>query len=601
MSVLSNLRSIAPEPDSTPVRLNSWKEIAAYLQRDPRTVQLWEKNEGLPVHRLSHNSRSSVYAFTAEIDGWLKDRSGAPLAAPSPSILGRSAPAVPFEAPRRRAHAYIWITSVLTLVAIVAGVWHLRATRPELEAKSTIAVLPFESATASDLLADGLTEDVIDRLGASRKMKVVSRSAIEGYREHHLPLTQIASEVHAALVLRGRVADLNNQASITIELVDGSRGSHLWGKTFVFQTPDAIASEDYMADLIANAVSEQIAGAGTAIRVEPKSENPEALEAYLAGRYFWNQRSQAGLQKAIASFQQAIAIDPKFAPAYAGLADCYDLMTDRGLMPDDEAFRLAKQNARAALALAPDSAEAYNALAFATYRQDWDFQSAEVDFKKAIQLNPNDAVAHQWYGEFLGDLRRFDESITELRKAVELDPLSPMTGCDLADGYMHAGRYQDARSEIKRVLEMYPDFVFAHLYVHAIDVVQSNLADAESEARTFQSLTGDDSLLRGDELRRLVAEGKMAEARKALRRFLQEEEPHLNPYQVSHLYFMTGQKAAGYAALNDAFHQHSWWLVTMLVDPGFWPVERDPEFLDYARRVGLPLNAASASEREHRG
>ncbi|HET9099525.1 MAG TPA: hypothetical protein VFN62_03965 [Acidobacteriaceae bacterium] len=599
MSVLSNLRPIVPEPESA--RLNSWKEIAAYLQRDPRTVQLWEKNEGLPVHRLAHNSRSSVYAFTPEIDQWLKDRSGKPLASPEPSILDPIEQAALFSGTRRRTRALIRIATPLVLLATVAGVWRWYSRHPAAAAGPTIAILPFESATAPDLLADGLTDSVIDKLVASRKMAVISGNSMDDYSERNLPLTQIATEAHAAWVLRGRVSDLDNQASVTVELIDGTRGSHVWGKTFVFETTDATASEDHIADLIATAVSEHVRKALAAVRTEPISQNPKVLQAYQAGRYLWSQRSLSGLQEAIAEFQQAIAMDPKFAPAYAGLADCYDLMTDRGVMRDDEAFRLAKQNARKAIALAPNSAEAYSALAFATYRQNWDFQSAEADFKKAIDLSPNDAVAHQWYGEFLGDLRRFDESIAELRKAVVLDPLSPMTGCDLADGYMHAGRYEEAQAELKRVLEMYPDFVFAHLYLHAIDVVQSNLADAESEAHTFQSLTGDGSLLRGDELRRLVAEGKMAEARAGLRSLLHDERTHLNSYQLSHLYFLTGQKAAGYAALDDALRQHSWWLVTMLVDPGFKPVENDPQFLDYARRVGLPLNTVSSRGQKHRG
>lgn len=595
MGMLSNLRSIAPQPERTSVRLNSWKEIATYLDRDPRTVQMWEKNEGLPVHRLAHQSRSSVYALTGEIDAWVKNRSGTLL--PEDSLPVHKAKAAE---PSRRAWIRfplpLWTVAGMGLLAIVALAWSWHKRPPTAAPKISIAVMAFESTTSSELLAEGLTEDITTELGYSDKINVIARRTVAGYLARHLSVTEVAAESHAALVLRGRVAEMNGQVEVTVEIVDGKRGTHQWGKTFVFQTSDAMASEDHVAELIANAVAEQVSGAPASVRPVVKTANSRAMDAYLTGRYYWNQRSLAGLQKAIAAFQQAIAIDPKFASAYAGLADSYDLMTDRGVMRSDEAFQLAKENARIAIALSPDSAQAYNALAFATYRQDWDFQTAESEFKKAIELNPSEAAAHQWYGEFLGDLRRFDESLAELRKANELDPLSPMTGCDLADGYLHAGRYAEAEAELKRVLELYPEFTPAHLYLHSVSLMESNLAGAEFEARTYQGLTGDDSLLRGDELYGLMIAGKVKEARTELRNFLRNHKGERDPYQAAHLYFLTGQKDAGYAALEDAFHQHSWWLVTMLVDPGFKSIQEDPQFLAIARRVGLPVHTPSANE-----
>jgi TolB-like protein/Flp pilus assembly protein TadD len=595
MGMPSNLRSIPSQPERTSVRLNSWKEIAAYLDRDPRTVQMWEKNEGLPVHRLAHQTRSSVYALTGEIDAWLKNRSGNLL--PEASLPIHEAKAA--EPPRRawiRFPQLVWMAAGMGLLAVAAFAWRWHQRQPAADAKVSIAVLAFETRTSSELLAEGLTEDITTELGSSDKITVIARRAVAGYRARHLSLTEIAAESHAALVLRGRVAEMNGQVEVTVEILDGKRGTHQWGKTFVFQTRDAIASEDHIAELIANAVAEQITGASAPAKAGPTTSSSRAMDAYLSGRYYWNQRSLAGLQKAIAAFRQAIAIDPKFASAYAGLAESYDLMTDRGIMRNEEAFRLAKENARIAITLSPDSARAYNALAFATYRQDWDFQTAESEFKKAIQLNPNDAVAHQWYGEFLGDLRRFDQSIAELRKAGELDPLSPMIGCDLADGYLHAGRYLEAEAELKRVLELYPDFIMAHSYLHAVILMEGNLADAESEARTYQSLTGDDSLLWNDNLYSLIMAGRLEDARRELRNMSHQKKGEFDSYQMARLYFLTGQKEAGYAALEDAFRQHSWWLVTMLVDPGFKSVQKEPQYLAIARRVGLPVKA-TANER----
>jgi Tfp pilus assembly protein PilF len=271
-------------------------------------------------------------------------------------------------------------------------------------------------------------------------------------------------------------------------------------------------------------------------------------------------------------------------------------MTDRGILSDAEAFQRAKTAAQTALSLDPDSAEAYNALAFATYRQDWDFARAEQYFQKAIELNPNYAVAHQWYGEFLGDLRRNDESIAELRKAKDLDPLSPMVGSDLADGYLHAGRVVEAGDELKRVLDLYPDFLYAHLYRISLDTGQSDFAAAEAEAQVILKRTGDATPLQMVEIRRLVSQGNMDQARSEVRRLLSSRQgATFNAYSVAQLDFAIGQDDAGYAALEKAYRDHSWWLVTMLVDPGFSPVRNQPRFLDLARRVGLPVASNSVN------
>jgi tetratricopeptide (TPR) repeat protein len=265
-------------------------------------------------------------------------------------------------------------------------------------------------------------------------------------------------------------------------------------------------------------------------------------------------------------------------------------MTDRGVISNDEAFRRARAAAATALSLDPGSAEAYNALAMAVYRQDWDFAGAEQYFQKAIQLDPNYAVAHQWYGEFLGDMRRFDASIAELKKARELDPLSPMVSCDLADGYIHAGRLVEADSELNRVLELYPDFYSAHQYRLALEIEEQKFDEAQSDASVLANRTGDDSVLKVVEIHRLVAEGDLAAARSLLARVLAapRKGSGFSPYTLAGLYFVTGQTDAGYQNLEKAYRDHSWWLVTMLVDPGLETVRNQSRFLDVARRVGFP-------------
>jgi len=318
--------------------------------------------------------------------------------------------------------------------------------------------------------------------------------------------------------------------------------------------------------------------------------NPRARLAYLTGRHFWDQRDEPSLRKAVAYFQQAAAIDPHYAPAYAGLADSYNLMAGGKGPSTAKTFSQAKAAAMRALSLDPVSAEAYNSLAFATYRQDWDFNRADQYFRKAIELNPNYAVAHQWYGEFLGDMQRFDQSIAELLKARELDPLSAMVGCDLAEGYLHAGRIAEAEAELKRVQNLYPDFAPAHDYLVGLYTKMSNFAAAESEAQAYFKLTGEEAPLQMVRIQREAATGSMDQARRNVSLLLNGKSgSRFSPYQKAQIFFATGQKEAGYAALEEAYHEKSWWLVTMLVDPGFDSVHQEPRFRDLAKRVGLAV------------
>ena len=596
MGISAKAHPTAVEPP-IPVRLSSWKEIAAYLNRDPRTVQLWEKNEGLPVHRLAHTVRSSVYAFTHEIDAWVRVRSAARGEEHADGLKPSSGAGL--YHPSRSMVAYL-LAAALVAGAVGAAAWMRLAHRRTAEAPSpapVLAVLPFENQTSTDdFLADELTDELIADLGRVGKVAVISKTSVMPFKSQHLPLAQVANELHATLALEGTVAQDGNKTQVTVELVDARTSRHLWGATFARNADDISTLQDEIAGEIATDVTLEITGAAPEMVFPARAVDPRARQAYLTGRFYWNRRDLAGMQKSIALFGQAISIDPKYAQAYAGLAESYDLMTDRGVLSNAEAFARSKAAAQTALALDPDSAEAYNALAFATYRQDWDFARAEAYFQKAVALNPNYAVAHQWYGEFLGDLRRFDQSIAELRKAEDLDPLSPMVGSDLADGYMHAGRLAEADAELKRVIEMYPDFLYAHIYRITVCAERRDFAGAEDEARIYEKRTGDGTPLEVVHIQRLAASGDMKQAQDQARRLLSGASgAAYTPYRTAQLDFITGQDEAGYAQLERAYREHSWWLVTMLVDPGFDSVRNQPRFRSLARQVGLPGNGAPAA------
>ncbi len=610
-------------------RLNSWKEIAAYLDRNPRTVQLWEKHEGFPVHRLTHASRSSVYAHTAEIDEWLEARSGqlpAGERAVSGAVAGDSANpqlasghvtgnleklnressasselAVKRPTSQMSLSAWLWPLVIgVMAVGALGSVWLWLHSRRPVARAAAIAVLPFEDQAApSQSFGRGLTDHVIAALEDSRQFIVIPRRLSQRYGGPQLSLPELASHLHIAYVVRGLVAEGGGQMSVTAELMDAVHDRHLWGRTFVFKSGHTVQSEEELAAAVAEAVSAQISGAPLQTWKAPVSPDPRAVQAYFAGRFYREQRDLPDLERAVSSFQKAIAIDNKFAAAYSALAETYDLMPGRGVISSGKAFRLAKKNARAALDHDPHSAQAYSALAFATYHQDWDFPKAEDYFRKAITVDPNSAMAHQWYGTFLGEMSRFDESLTELQRGSHLQSLSPAIGSALAAGYEHAGRLSAAEDELKRIIDMYPNFVPAHDGLMSVYVEKQELSAAAAEAREMATISGDPASVAWVQIRQLEAAGHMRQARTEAAQ-LNKGVP-LDPYRRAQLAFLTGQYDSGYAALEAAFQRHSWRLVGMLVDPAFSSVRHAPRFLAVARRVGLPITPTQGQRvnREH--
>ncbi len=584
-------KSRFPAQRSASERLDSWKRIAAYLDRDPRTVQLWEKQEGLPVYRLGHHTRSSVYAYKEEIDEWLearsrKETSGDAGTTPPPTPI----PPTPISIPRKRriyGLAALGLTALLPALVWIASHRKVRA----LPSGSILAVLPFENRTSNnDLLADELTDGLISDLGRIGKIQVICEPSMLAFKARNLPLPQVAAQLHASLVLQGFVSQSDNQIQVTVNLVNPAKEAPLWSAAYTNSGGSLLAFQNAVASKVAIGVTRRVTGSAPSMVFPLGAADPRAMRAYLTGLSYLQRYDAPGLKKAISCFGQAIAIDPRYVPAYAGMAESYDLIASLGVFSSADSFQRAKATARIALTLDPSSASAYNALAFATCRRDWDFPRAEHYFRKAIELNPDNALAHQWYGNFLADMLRFDQSLAEFRKADELDPLSPMAGSDLADGYLDAGRLAEAGAELKRVLDLYPDFVPADLFRIRLYLRKGDLAAAEVEARVYFQRTGNETPWRTIEVQRLVAAGNLQQARDAVRSLLAgANAPVFDSYRAARLFFATGQKEAGYRALEQAYRERSWRMVALLVDPGFASVRNEPRFRALARRVGLPV------------
>jgi TolB-like protein/tetratricopeptide (TPR) repeat protein len=571
---------VAP-PQTVHQRLDSWKEIAGYLRRDVRTVQAWEKKEGLPVHRHAHSARASVYAYAAELDAWLKDRRVTTDPPAKPVVPDAPEPAV-----RRRRPPYLLAGAVVAggLVLVAFGAWR-QATGPR--PPFTLAVLPFESLSADSsdaLVADGLTDDLITELGRSSQIAVISRRSVAQFKGTHVPLRQVAGKLNANLVLEGTIAHAGKTVRITAQLVNAATDHCLWAQSYERDSVNVLSLQDEVTGAVSTAVLERLTGHGMAAERAVRLVDPDVRLAYLTGRLFMSKRDEPGLTRAVVHFRQALQGDSTYGPAYAGLADCYNLLGTFGYLPEKQAFLAARAAALQAIRFDPRSAEAYNSLAFERYRYDWDFAGATKTFQYAIQLNPSYATAHQWYGEYLGDLHRADEAIAESRRAVELDPLSAIARSDLGLVYLHVGRYADATAELNRVIALYPDFALAHSYLAGVYVETGRLDEARvEEGRAAQA--NDEGLAIED----AWAAGRTDEVRTrtdALAR--QAGAGRFNYISLAHLYSRLGDQESAMAALERSYQQHEWMLVTLKVDPYFARMRTNPRFQDLIRRIGIP-------------
>ncbi|HET6897356.1 MAG TPA: tetratricopeptide repeat protein, partial [Vicinamibacteria bacterium] len=421
-------------------RLESWKEIAAYLGRSPRTVQRWERLEGLPVHRLVHDKLGSVYAYKTELDAWWESRRAsldtdpeeAPAAAPEPAPSEAPLPVpVPVENTRPRRSTVPWILAgTLALGALALGAWLWRPATKTATRPSRLAVLPFANLTGDaqqEYLSDGLTEEMIAELGRLPELGVIARTSVMRFKSTSKGVVEIGRELRVDYVLEGSVRQADRRLRVTAQLIRVADEVHVWADSYDREGGDLIGVQRQ----IARRVAEE-----TRLRTAPGPEpavDHEAHLAHLRGRYNWNQRTEAGFKEGVLQFQRAIEKDPDWARPWSGLADSYMLMGNYGFLPVGEAAGKAKDAARRALALDPDLGEAHASLGLILASHDWDFAGAEREFRRALELNPSHASARLWYGLLLVDLRRVDEARDQFQRGIESDPLSDTLQGELAD------------------------------------------------------------------------------------------------------------------------------------------------------------------------
>jgi len=581
------------DTSARPQRLETWGEIAAYLGREIRTVQRWEKSLGLPIRRLAGFSdrQSRVFALKSELDAWWQEHETLGNAAEAadesaaPTNGGRTAsehPATnPTETvPKSRRKAYLWV-AVAVVIAVAAAILLPRWMTGWWPSRIVLAVQPFENLgnKGDDFIAVGLTEEMTAKLGQLHptRMSVVPLAAANKMRG-----------ALATYVLRGTVRRYGDQVAITAQLLQTSNQSVVWGGSYQRDVKDLLRVQAEVANAIAVEVFDKLPNGQRPVR----EVNPNAYLSYLEGRYFWSRRTAADIQKAISSFEKSVAEDPTYAPAYSGLADCYELLGSApytAIRPN-EAFPKAQAAARKALELDPSLGEAHVSLGYADLAYAWDFQAADREFRRALELRPAYATGHQFYAYSLTVMGKLSEAIAERKKAVDLAPDSPLMASALGEAYYQARMFDQTIEQNQRALGLDPTYAIA--LVNIGRAYQQKGMHAEAQA-AFQKVLAQApenpavlALLGHD----YAVSGRREDALNIVSQLKNISVHHYVPaLYFALLYTGLSDRDNAFQWMNAAVEERTEYLIYLGTEPVADPLRGDRRFLDLVRRVGIPL------------
>ena len=436
-----------------------------------------------------------------------------------------------------------------------------------------------------------MTEALITDLAKISALKVISRTSAMQYKGKKKPLPQIARELNVDAVVEGSVQRSGNRVRITAQLIYAPSDVLLWAENYERDVRDVLALEGEVARAITSEIKIKLTPQEQLQLASARPVNPEAYEAYLKGRYYWNKVTEEGLKKGIVHFEQAIGKDPGYAQAYAGLADCYTILggTILGGLAPREAMPKAKAAALKALEVDSTLAEAHASLAIVTWRYDWDWLTAEGEFKQAIQLNPGYPTARQWYAWYLYGLGRNDESIAQINQAQKYDPLSVWISSNVGFALYFARQYDRAIEQLDKTLDMESNFALGHFFLGLAYEQKAMFPEAIAEFRKAVSISGGSPVYVASLGHAYAASGKRAEAQNALDELNKLSERRYVPaYEIAAIYVGLGDKDQAFTWLEKAYEERGGWIVYLKVDPRLDGIHSDSRFRNLLRRVGLP-------------
>jgi TolB-like protein/DNA-binding winged helix-turn-helix (wHTH) protein/Flp pilus assembly protein TadD len=530
------------------------------------------------------------YRFIAPVTSDLPEPASPPaeeaVAAPTP---------LPPPVQKQETHRALIITAAAVVLVVGLVVW-MRSwlIHPgETKGKMLMAVLPFENLTGNheeDFFIAGLNEEMITQLGRLHpsQLAVIARTSVAQYGEQTKPVDQVARDLHVSYVVEGSVRHVNGRFRITAMLIQASDQTQLWAETYDVAMGDILKLQEGIAHRVSDSLAlEFLPEAQQQLQVT-HTQNSDAYEAYLRGRYLWSFETRSSMDQAIAEFQRSIQLDPNYAPAYAGLADAYLVLGGYGFVPADQAFPEGKKAAARALELAPTLSDGYSSLGFAAYYYDWNWQEAERLLRKAIALEPNNPLAHEYYCSFLHIMGRLDEAETENRIATELDPKSGWMHDDRGWLLLTRRKPEEAAAEFQKAISLNPRFPVAHLSLAvAYDRMQQydkalaevKLAeDGGAEPTRVLEILGSTQALSGD----------MRSAQATLDTLVSGKvNGRISPYSVALVATAMGHKQQALDWLERGYREKETWLPWVAVLVEWQSLRQEPRFMELLRKMKL--------------
>ncbi|NDQ55460.1 MAG: protein kinase [Acidipila sp.] len=515
------------------------------------------------------------------------------------SESGKSAASLPVATPGTSARKY-WLAAVVVVLITMsaAGIWYSRA-RAGASQIDSIAVIPFANVggnSDTDFLSDGLSESLISSLAHVPLLKVKSRNSVFRYKGKELDLQKVGNDLTVDALLTGRVVQRGDTIQVSAELTNVRDNTEIWGEHYERKASDIISLQQQIAGDIVGKLRSKLSGAEKQQVTRQGTQNPEAYQLYVKGRYYWNKRTNADLKTAISYFNQAIDKDPGYALAYSGLADAYSVMGVFGGDPNDT---YPKSNAAAekALELDPTLARAYADLAANKMAYGRDFSGGEAEFRKAFELDPSDATAHQWFAESIAYIGgRVQESIAEANRAQQLDPLSPIIGMNQAWVYASARQFDRAIEICKKVVADNPTFGNAHLGLAQAYRSKHEYPQTIQEYKIAAQLGADKN---GTEFAAALDSGFRSGGwpgalRKAIDVSLAQRKTNaafVSPYKIARLYADLGDKNHAFEWLNTAYQEHEPLVISLRTDFTMDSLRSDPRYAELVRKIGFPQSS----------
>ena len=494
---------------------------------------------------------------------------------------------------KARRHKWPVLASGLALILLVVAISQLVST----EHLDSLAILPFSYVSSDpklmanpdrEYLSDGLTESIINNLSQLANLKVIARSSVFRYKGKDLDGQAIGRELNVRAVLAGQIKQEGDELTVTVELMDVQGNRSIWGDTYQRKTADIQTVQKEVARNVSEKLRLKLTGADQTQLAKTYTESGEAYEAYLKGRYHWNKRTDEGFKQATNFFQEAIVKDPNYALAYTGLADCYTLRSDYGFLAPKEGYALAKGAVTLALKYDESLAEAHTSLASIKAVTDWDWQGAENEYRKALELNPNYPTAHHWYAAQLLLQGRLDQALQEIKEAKQLDPLSLAINKDFAVTLLYARDYDQALEQCRKTLEIEPTFRVMSTYVAQIYELQQKYPEATAELEKAHAAAPEDGEITYGLGQAYALIGKKEDALKISNELNKPGNQNVYlPKEAAYLYVLLSEKEQAVAILQKAAENHYISVAELKMDPRLAELRKDARVVELLQKIGL--------------